>query len=318
MQNKNKSGNLFSLLISLLTIMISYYFSLYYVNGDQLHYTSFYNSISEADIITSFMLYKNSLGTSEPVYFIIIYLVNDLIDKNIFMSLINGVFMFFIAKLMTSKKINRFFIFSFIFHYYFTVLFLTAERLKFAMLFLVLFLYYYKKKNIRVLYLVLSVLSHVQIFLLLISGYINKVFRVVVDVLLRLRLKRAIQLIIFTVLIILIIYPLKSHIISKINYYGSINLKLTNIVKPSVFLIFTLLLYKRNFTQLFFMFLPLIVASLIFSGDRIVIFAYFLFLFLSFKRSPKINIFILLTSLYYTYNGFVFLKDVMIYGTGYP
>ena len=80
---KISKSKLYPIIISLLTIAISYYFSLYYVNGDQAHYTSFYNDIKDVDIFTAFFMYKNYLDSSEPIYFLIVYLVSRFIEKNI-------------------------------------------------------------------------------------------------------------------------------------------------------------------------------------------------------------------------------------------
>lgn len=308
----------FSLLVSVLTIAISYYFSLYYVNGDQSHYTSFYNDIKNADILTAFIMYKNYLGTSEPVYFIIVFLVSNFIDKKIFMSVINGVFMFYLSKLMISHRISKTFIFSLIFNFYILSLFLAAERLKFSLLFFVLFIYFFQNKKSRRLFLTLSILSHIQTLLLLFSGYINKLLKLVYNAFIKLKIRRSFYIIVVVILCILFFYFLHDHIVSKVNFYIRAGFDISNIFKPIVFLMFTCLIYKKDFSKLLFMFLPLILGSYFLGETRIVIFAYFLFLYLSFKRSPSINIYIIITSIYFTYKGFFFLNNIMLYGNGYP
>lgn len=326
-QSKNEKQKQFSLIISksklfifsftALTIIISYYFSLHYVRGDQVHYSNFYNDIRNVDILTAFILYRGYLGASEPIYFIIIYFVSSFIEKNFFMSLINGVLMYYISKIMISQKISKLFIFSLIFNFYFVVLFLSAERLKFSVLFFVLFLYYFQKKKTRIIFLIFSILSHVQVIFLAISAYIIKIYKAVSNVFINLKIKKSSYTLPILAVLIIILFFLKDHILSKISSYTEEGFNVFDILKPVVFMFFTLLLYRRDFFKIILMFTPMIVGSFLFGESRIVIFAYFLFLFLSFRRSPRTNIFIILTSLYFTYKGVFFLKDVMLYGTGF-
>jgi hypothetical protein len=304
-------------IISVLTITISYYFSLYYVGGDQLHYTRFYYDIRGVNIFTAYIMYRNYLSASEPTYFIIIYLVSSFVDKNIFMALVNGVFMFYVTKLMIFQRINKLFILTLLFNFYFLVLFLAAERLKFSLLFFVLFIYYFQKKKTSFLFLILSILSHVQTILLLLSVYINKLVNTASNIFIHLKFKKSSYIVPIFIISFFVLYILKDHIVRKIGSYSGDGFNIYNIVKPVIFMVFTFFIYKKKFPKIFLMFLPIIVGSYFFGESRIVIFAYFLFFFLSFRESSKINIYIFLTSIYFIYKGVVFLNDVMMYGTGF-
>jgi hypothetical protein len=304
-------------IISVLTITISYYFSLHYVGGDQLHYTRFYNDIRGVNIFSAFIMYRNYLGASEPIYFIIIYLVSSFVDKNIFMALINGVFMFFVTKLLMLLRINKYFILTLLFNFYFLVLFLAAERLKFSLLFFVLFIYYIQKKKTSFLFLILSILSHVQTILLLLSVYINKLVNSIANIFIHLKIKKSSYIVPILIISLIVLYILKDHFVRKIASYSGDGFNIHNIVKPVIFMLFTFFIYKKKLLKIFLMFLPMIVGSYFFGETRIVILAYFLFLFLSFKESSNINIFIFLTSIYFIYKGVVFLNDVILYGTGF-
>lgn len=310
-------SKLFSLLVSVLTIALSYYFSLYFVKGDQLLYTSFYNDIKDTDIFTAFIMYRGYLGASEPIYFIIIYLVSYIINKNIFMALINGVLMFFVSRLMISQRISKLFILSLVFNFYFLTLFLSLERLKFSLLFFVLFIYYFKKRKTSILFLTLSLLSHAQTVLLLISGYINKLFKSIIKICTTLKVKKSPYIAVALVLALLFVFFLRGHIISKMSYYISGGFNASNIAKPAFFMLATFLIYKKDFAKIFLMFLPFILGSFVFGEERIVIFSYLFFLYLSFKRSPSINIYIIITSAYFIYRGFIFLNNILLFGDGY-
>jgi len=226
--------------------------------------------------------------------------------------------MFYISKLMVSQRINKLFILTLLFNFYFLVLFLAAERLKFSLLFFVLFIYYFQKKKTSVLFLILSILSHAQTILLLLTLYINKFLQAVSNIFIHLKIKKSSFIVPVLITSVLILYILKDHIISKIGSYSGDGFNIFDIVKPVIFMIFTFLIYKKNFRKIFFMFSPMIVGSYFFGESRIVIFAYFLFFFLSFRRSSKINIYVLITTIYFIYKGVFFLKDVVVYGTGFP
>lgn len=263
------------------------------------------------------MMYRNYLDASEPIYFIIIYIVSNFIDKNIFMSLINGIFVYFISRYSSSLRINKFFILSLIFNFYFLALFFSLERLKFSLLFFVLFLYYFPIRRKKTLFLTLSILSHTQTIILFISAYINSFIKSVVRTFKNLRIKKSPYFIIGISILFLATIFLKDHIFRKVNAYISAGLDIANIIKPAFFMFLTFLIYKKDFSKIFFMFLPIILSSFILGESRLVILSYFLFLYLSFKRSPRINIYILTTSVYFIYRGFIFLNNILQYGNGY-
>lgn len=310
-------SKLFSLFVCILTIAFSYFFSLYYVKGDQLLYTSFYNDVKGTNFLKAFVMYRNYLDASEPIYFIIVYLASNFISKNVFMALVNGVFMYFLSKLMMSYKISKLFILSLVFNFYFITLFLSLERLKFSLLFFVLFLYCFQKRKTRIFFLVLSLLSHAQTILLLISDYINRFLKSVVSVFSTFKIKKSPYIAIVLVLAALFLFFLQGHISRKIEYYIRGGLSISNIVKPVIFMLLTFFLYKRNFGKIFLMFLPFIFVSYVLGEKRVVIFTYFFFLYLSFKRSPHINIYIMIPSVYFIYRGLIFLNNILLYGDGY-
>ena len=235
------------------------------------------------------------------------------------MSLVNGILMFFVAKILLIQRINKIFIFSLVFNFYSLALFFSAERLKFSLLFFVLFLYYFNNKRKGLLLLFLSVLTHVQTVLLLSSTYINRIYRRCLIFFKTGRLKKTPYFLVALVVSIAFVYILKDHLSSKFNSYIGQGFNLISISKPFMFVILSYFANKnkKDFMKILILFLPIIVGSFIFGESRIVIFAYFLFLFVSFKKSPRINIYILLTSLYFFYKGVLFLDNVMLYGNGY-
>jgi hypothetical protein len=147
---------------------------------------------------------------------------------------------------------------------------------------------------------------------LLLSVYINKLVNSIANIFIHLKIKKSSYIVPILIISLIVLYILKDHFVRKIASYSGDGFNIHNIVKPVIFMLFTFFIYK-----IFLMFLPMIVGSYFFGETRIVILAYFLFLFLSFKESSNINIFIFLTSIYFIYKGVVFLNDVILYGTGF-
>ena len=118
-----KRSTIISFLFSILVYCFTYYLSLFYIGGDQAFYIEFYDNISNLNIGEAVLLYYNQLGASEPVYLLLIYLLNGFLQKNVLMSIINGVIAFCLSKMLIKREVNIFFVLTIFFQYYFVVLF---------------------------------------------------------------------------------------------------------------------------------------------------------------------------------------------------
>ena len=125
-------------LIFIFTYIWSKYIFPYYTAGDQIVYGQFFERSIGKSFLEVFNLQKSLLGASEPGFSWLIYLVNDILSKPTFMSLANA-FLSVLFYLFIKDRKYAWLIFTFfILNYYTSVLFFSAERLKFAVIALLL------------------------------------------------------------------------------------------------------------------------------------------------------------------------------------
>ncbi len=106
-----------------------------YVSGDQAAYNDFYQSSKGLNLINTYQRQIVILGSADIGYSLIIWMVSDLISKNIFMSISNGILAVLVYKLTRNLDLPIWFFVGIIFSFYALVLFFAAERLKFAAIF---------------------------------------------------------------------------------------------------------------------------------------------------------------------------------------
>jgi hypothetical protein len=125
-------------LIFIFTYAWSKYIFFYYTAGDQIIYGLFFERSIGKSFLEIFALQRGFLGASEPGFSWLIYLVNDILSKSTFMSLANA-FLSVLFYLFIKDRKYAWLIFTFfILNYYTSVLFFSAERLKFAVIALLL------------------------------------------------------------------------------------------------------------------------------------------------------------------------------------
>lgn len=138
--------NNFLAIISLILIGITiYYISnnllYYYLYGDQFHYRRFYAAIYGEYLENIPKLQKDYLGGSEPIFGLLIWLGSNLeIDKDSYISFFNSLTTIFLIRWLMIKRVHLLIILLICTNFYFLVIMLSAERLKFSYLFLLILL----------------------------------------------------------------------------------------------------------------------------------------------------------------------------------
>ena len=304
-----------SLLFGLLSFLLSLYIFPYYTKGDQIYYINFYENIKDYNLFEGLIFYKLSLGTVEPVYYLLVYFFN-FINKSLLFSIINGILGFVLAKLLLIRKFHPFLLFCQLFNFYLLVLFFSAERLKLSLLFFSLALLLNTKKTKSVvLFYVVSILSHSQTLILLITTFFSNYFVNLNNKVSKIKVGKFKKITIF-ILFILVFFLLKNHILEKIIAY-SVNIGIGNILKPILFLILTLLLTNERSIKIITIFLPIIISSFILGGERIVIFSYFIFFYYAMLNKRGFNFGIIISTIYFVIKGVFFLINVIKYNDGF-
>jgi hypothetical protein len=69
--------------------------------------------------------------------------------------------------------------------------------------------------------------------------------------------------------------------------------------------------------EIFALFIPILVFTAFFGGERFVILGYFVFMFYGLQVSRGLNLGVIATSSYFAVKGILFLDNVFVYGDGF-
>ncbi|KLU15993.1 MULTISPECIES: hypothetical protein [Xenorhabdus] len=286
----------------------------YYINGDQYHYILWYKEIKRLDFPSSYAYYSEVLNKYEVVYFFYIKLTSYLLSKELSISLANTVLAF--SFLRYSKSINLhpiLAIFLVTTTYYFLILYLSAERLKFGFIFFFLyfsFLFESNKKNI--LLMALSIVGHLQMLIIYITMYLTSFIKKITS----LKVSK-LELIAITLIVVFFIFSWDFLIIKLNAYYNQGENDYGNIWK--FFILWLLSIYCTRKINLNYLLITiiLIIFDLIAGANRIFIFHFFIYLYYSSQRNKGLNIPTLLIVFYFTIQSMEFIDKTLQYGNGF-
>ena len=299
----------------LLSFSVSMFLLGIYTEGDYIDYSNAYEAIYDQTFVRAFLSYRGLIGSSEPIHFTISWIASNLeFSRTYFISICNSFTT--VAFLVLGRKLNASLFVLIIIAFsnlYFFALFTELERLKFAFLFFFISMYFFENKKIFYVFSIITVLTHLQ-FLVIYSGFLALYFSSQIKhIFVRYRVQTsAIFIIIISTVIVVIMYD---HLAAKISAHY-IGLNYLHLLKALLFLIL-ILFYSRNRKQSFIFILPLFFMILLVGGNRLIIFAYFIFLYYALQNRRGYNLGILLTTFYYSVTGAIFIFNVFDYGRGY-
>lgn len=290
--------SLYNLTFFFITFFCSYFlfYPKFYFPADQIHYYKIYELIKNIEFLEAFNLYQSQFASEEIVHFIYIYFFSNLgLTKELAMSLANAIFIYLISKI-TFRYIKPSFISFFLIltgHYLFN-LFFELERLKFAIIFLLVLVNYYNIKFIRIISFFLSILSHFSVIFLYFAIYIinpkeYKIFNI--------KYKNiSFEIIILIFLASTFFYIFHEHIMIKLSQF-SLDFKKINYVnffKPLMFCF--LICYVRDYkikTNIFLAYLSLSFMALFHEHSRFILFAFLIFYYQLLKSSNKNKMYVI-------------------------
>lgn len=321
---KLTSVNLNFLILTIGTFA-SFIFSLFignlYVDGDQIYYTEAYRLVKGLDLVEGFFLYRSQISSEEPIHFFIIWIFSNIgVEKNLLMSLMNAFLILVITRILLIWKVNRFIIFSTIVtNFYILVLFFSAERLKFSIIFILLSILIINKKKTSLFFAILSVLTHTQTSLLIIASsfgnFMSNILNINKSFFLNLNFWKLIFIIFFGVTLFL----LKEHLSSKFSSYSDISKSksfIENAWQSIIFLLFSLWYSKRRVAT-FFLFTIIILSASLVGSDRITILAYFFFMSYALRINRGFNLGVVLSIIYFGFKSTIFLSNIFQFGHGF-
>lgn len=315
---KIKKSNLYATLSAICVLTFSLNIAPLYIDGDQLHYRDFYKYCFYDALTLSqqFFCYQNTLSSQEPGYFFISKLAYLYLEKDIFISISNTILTFFMT-LLILKYYQRnwqrlIFIILAITNYYFVVMLLSAERLKFSFIFLIIALLI--SGNKKIIPFGLAMLTHIQSILLIGPYYLAQVFDKKTNIWIR-----GLVILGFILLSAALFIFLNDHIESKFTSYSSSTDEngtgIIGVIKTSIFILLAGISVRKIIPIICGM--PLIVLSYFLGSERIGMLAFILYVFTVLYYKRKMDVLLFVIMLYFSFKSIGFISNVITYGTGY-
>lgn len=311
-----------SLFYAIFYAIIVFIFSLiifpYYTNGDQRFYTPFYNFCLNNNHVLSeqFVCYKETIGSQEPIYFILAKFFNFFSSKIFFSSFTNSVLFFLLVLLVLKYYKNiwhkHIFIIFLMLNFYMLALFFSVERLKIGFLFITLaFLFDGMKKYI---FIFVSLIAHSQMVFLIIPYIIS----IVVNSKIKFKFK---LLYFFASLFFIYIffYLIKDQILYKLNIYYEealdSDMGIIAVLKTSFFIFLASFIVRRK--DPIIVGFPIIFMSYFLGSTRLGMMAFVVYLVYMIYLKRKMDFFLLMILCYYLYKSIGFINNVLIHGDGW-
>lgn len=298
-------------------------FSPYYITGDQKIYRDYYDVIEQLGVLEAYIFYSTLLNANEPVYFLSTWLAAGYVEKDVFMSLANAILATSGFMYLRRARVSPIVICIFALNFYLLVLMFAAERLKFGVAwFLLALLFTHRKRSV---FAAFSMLSHFQM-LILFAGVCCKYAANAVS-----RAKGIAaswgQLMFRTVplsaLGIALLVPagvlFSALVINKIGvfYVYASSQGLAALLRPSAFLVLSLVYARGRRVEAAALHLPIVVAAYFLGSERLTIFSYMAFLYYGLAIRRGLNVGVIASSTYFAGKGVMFLTDILLYGRGF-
>lgn len=302
-------------ILILFGVFFTYIMLDHYVDGDQVHYLYVYENLWKLNFLDAYEEYIRSLSSLELPYFLLIYLLGGYIDREIYLAASNVILIILAFKLL--KKLgsyNTVAIFFLLTNFYFFVLYIPAERLKFAFIFLFLglILFYNGKKKLSISFLIISSLTHVSLIILFVPFILKESWPVIK--------KRPIIAFVFIIILLIFLIFLSQHLISKFMSYSALGGNLSDVLKVVLlmfFSIFSMTKRKSNIPFVVLSFFWIGICVFILGGSRVNMLAFFLFIFFSIGYKKGLNVYVMSLLIYFSYASYNFVDTAIQYGDAF-
>ncbi|GAB5351851.1 hypothetical protein [Qipengyuania sp. 483] len=288
---------------------VFYNFVLYnYYYGDPAHYQRYYDSLIGRDVIWALRSQSDYLGSSELIYPIVAWIgSNALIERYVLMAAIDGVMYAIIFNTLRMYRCHPLFIALFLTNFYVIVLATSAERLKFAYIFL--FLALMTVGRIRLVWAALAPLAHFQSLITHGSIFIWHFFSH-----LSARMKVAIGA--GTAIGgIALLYFFSTALLAKFASYQGQGGLLDILSGLALFGIALAIFHNR--TRIFVTFAPLIGLTFVLGSERMNMVTFTTFIYLCLVENKTKHPAVLAVMIYLSAKSFGFIDNVLKYGNGF-
>ncbi|MCA0978738.1 hypothetical protein LCM19_10215 [Qipengyuania flava] len=279
-----------------------------YYYGDPAHYQRYYDSIIGRDLLWALQSQREYLGSSELIYPTVAWLgSNSLIERNLLMAAIDGAFYAVIFYTLKIYRCHPLFIALFLTNFYVIVLATSAERLKFAYIFL--FLAFMTAGRVRLVWAALAPLAHFQSLITLGSIFIWHFFS---------HLSAKMKVVIGAGTAIggmAMLYFFLDALLGKFASYQGRG-DLLDILSGLALCGIALAIF-RNRTKVFVTLAPLIALTFVLGSDRMNMVTFTTFIYLCLVEEKTKNPAVLAIMIYLSFKSIGFISNVLKYGNGF-
>ncbi len=305
--------------IGVAIFFLSYWLLRSYTSGDQAAYLKAYNLVEGLDLAWAHYLYERTISGRDAVHFLITWAYSSLgADKTAVMAIFNAGIAAYLFLLLRRWGLGIGSVMVIVLtNYYIWVVFLAAERLKFAVLFLILSMLHTDRTKWFIFFATLAAVSHVSIliiyagiWLVAFAEFIKKTDRFA-------KINNALLFsVVVFVAVLLVTWP---GVNPKLpTYYRELSIDSFVELFPALLLLAIAMRQYGHYWSLFLAFLPIMTGILMFGPSRLNMFAVFVFFFYSTKGSRGMNSALAILSAYLLWKTSLFLSNVLEYGHGFP
>lgn len=305
-----------------LVFLLSLFIGPMHYDGDQLHYTDVYYSVVGLALFDAYDEYRHHIDSAEFVHFIIVWVAANVgLDKNLLMSAANAMLANVLVRLFKKWGVRGWVAVAFCFtNFYILVLYFTVERLKFAVIFLLLSALYWNRLVWRFGFLAMALFAHFEV-LIAYSGaalFLLRRARLIVSLSPFQWLGAFVGVGSVAIAWYIIGDFVFSHISEKVLVYSALN---TNFFIVDSLVMVTLLAatlhYSPKRLEVVLVFAPLFVVLAVVGSDRVNMIGYCVFAYYALRVSGGVNVGILGTSIYLMGKGAHYLYYLFTVGNGF-
>lgn len=280
-----------------------------YLLGDQVHYRSLYSILGEADISQILNLQKVTVGSSEPLYGLLMWIGATLgVNKDIYVSIFNTILLLLTLRFLLRNSAGTLFSILLLTNYYTVVLLTSAERLKFAYICLALSANCSTQKGSFSL-LLTSLLFHLQSAIVIAAKITGSFGRAV-----NWRLFAAGALA-FAIFAPISVYVFGDVILNKLRAYTETSRGLPSITNILLLSGLSLCLPRRS--EVLLIMATCAIAAFFLGGERVNMIAITFFVYIAVRDRKTSSPFVILPMLYFSFKSIGYLLKVFQNGTGF-
>ncbi|MGJ7457426.1 hypothetical protein ACR80S_12775 [Halomonas sp. MA07-2] len=310
-------ANLYALAVASIVFVLSMIVSPFYIYGDQEFYRLVYDVIPNLNFADAAFFYQRTLSSNEIVHFSLVYFLGGVMSKEVMMSALNFLLAFASFRLLVNlgayKSVAIFIVLT---NFYLWILYLHAERLKVACI-LMFFAWMVFDKRFRFVVLsAIGLLAHVSTIIIFISSLLVYARDEIKQFFTGLRLNK-VFFIALPLMAVVLVFSITQLYDKFLAYTDDADMMTVGQALRMLVFFGMSLIYAKKKSDVVIVYAFLMSMVVMFSGDRINMFGYLVFLFFSVHHRGGLNIGVVLTSLYFMTTTFGMVDRVVEYGNAF-